>query len=280
MAQKGEAFDRVTSRIGSQLGTARSQLKELAEDAEADRELVKALVLGTIDDEELKKLEAVFEAEEKDPDARAKAQALAEKRAREAAENAGNAEQHQQASAEFWTKAREAIGESLPSFPYLDAEDQAEIESRYYQEYEGRRTELIEKFVAIAADHGVTEAEAVREAEHRAIAEKLNGKTLRSVMKALNDKYASRAGKGGDGKREKRETKDAERHNRSIEARRSSSRNPANRSLRSGGSQVNTREPRREKEQPASFEGKIDRSLSRFRRLATSAARDDDDDED
>lgn len=283
MAQKGEAFDRVTSRIGSQLGTAKGQIKELSEDAEADRELVKAIIRretgaeGALSDEEFEKLKALFDAEDADPESREAKKALAEKREREKAASEGNEEAHQQASATFWQATREQITESIESYPYLEAEDVAEVEQRFYAEYNSRRAELIEKFTPLAKQHGVTEAQAVAEAERIAIEEKLNRKTLRSVMKSLDSKYAKRAGKGGDGKREKLETKEAERHNRQIEARRSSSKDPANRSLRSGGIAVSTREPRREKDEPDSFEGKIENSFARFRKKVSQASRDDDD---
>lgn len=277
MAQKGEAFDRVTSRIGSRLGTAQQQLTELKEDAEADRELVKALVNGTIDADELTKLEKLFAAEEEDPDARDAKKALEEKRERETEDTEGAKEEHVKATREFWTATDARITETLPTFPYLDAEDAAEIQTRFHQAYIDRRAALVEEFVKIAPQHGVSEADAVREADQRAITESLNRKTLRRVMQDLNDKYAKRAGKGGDGKKERTERREAERHNRQIEARRASSRDPANRSLRSGGSQVNTREPRRERDEPKGFEAKLERSLSRFHRIRTSA--DDDDDE-
>lgn len=276
-AQKGVAFDRVTAKQGQVIGGLRGKLSELEEDSKADQELVKQLILGTISDEDLATLEQHYKKLEDDPDALEAAQALKEKREREQAAEKVTAPDPAQA-AEFWKATDEAITEDVAKFEFLEPDDVPEIRNAFNEAYLTRRTALIETYVKIAPDHGISEAAAVRQADEDAITETLNRKTLNRVMKVLDDKYRKKAEKGS-GKRQARDSREAEGHNRQVEAQRDRARNPANRSLRAGGAQVNTREPQREKDKPKGFEGQIDKSLSRFARLRRTVSDNDGDDD-
>lgn len=277
-AQKGVAFDRVTSQQGQKVATLSSRLTELEEDLTADRELVRALVTGKgLSDEDLAALEAYYAKLEDDPEALEKEEALREKREREAAEKEKPANTGEGVAA-FWGATKEAAAVEVEKFEYLEPDDVPEILSRFNENYLARREELVKEFVRIAPQHGVSPEDAVRQADAAAIDETLNRKTLRRVMRELDSKFAKRADKVR-GSRQTRETKEAEGHNRRVEAQRDRARNPANRSLRSGGASLNTRQVTPEKDKPKNFEGRIDKSLSRFARLRRSKQDDDDDDE-
>jgi hypothetical protein len=122
LAQKGAAFDRVSSKAGQDIRGLKSTVQEYEQAQEADTDLLLKLVFGEIDEDGLEKLQKELEPY-RDPKAREGMKALVEKEQNKKTETQRAEESAADAAREFWSATRSRIDTDLPRFEYLDAED-------------------------------------------------------------------------------------------------------------------------------------------------------------
>lgn len=263
LAQKGVAFDRVSS----QQGQANSDLRRTVEALEAARKEDEELLLRIISDPD--ELARVAEALEKyqDPEFRRGQEAIRANEARAERDRQEGAAAQTQAVNDFWGAVSSAITSDLGKYEYLDADDVGQITQDYYAQYEAKLGELVQHYTAAAPQHGVSEDDAIRQAQADAAAV-LNEQTLRQTMRTLNERYMKRAGRapgGGDGKAEARGRTEAERHNAHVNAKRVQRDN--SRSMRSGGGAPPALRSPLARTAPKTFEGKLAASMAKLRSL-------------
>lgn len=273
LAQKGAAFDRVSSTAGQENAKLRRQVGELVESQTADEDLLLKLVFGELEDEELEKLQDELKAY-RDPKAREGLKSLAREEERKATEEADGERAAQQAASDFWKSARGLIAGDLNRFEFLDADDSREIETKFYGVYEAEFDRLLPEYEKQAAAQKLTKEDAQAAADRDA-RKLLTEKTLRRVMKDLNSKYEKRATKGRP-KGEKSGRREVEQHNKRVETKREQRRDPSRRSLRSGGAAPRDREPGRKGKEPVGFDAKLRRGLSRLRAAGRAGSGGDD----
>lgn len=261
LAQKGFAFD----RVASQQGQANAELRRTVEALEAARKEDEELLLRIISDPaELEKVAAALEKYQ-DPEYRKGQEAIRENEARTEREKLAAATAQERAVNDFWGAVHTAINTDLSRYEYLDADDVGQITQDYYAQYEAKLGELVQQYTAIAPQHGLSQEEAVAQAQHDAAAI-LNERTLRQTMRALNEKYMRRAGKVplGDKKAEARGHREITRHNAHVNGKREQ--RDSSRSMRSGGAPPANRPVPRQA--PKTFEGKLQAGLARLRSIA------------
>lgn len=264
LAQKGTAFDRVSSTAGQVRSQLEKRIGMMLEERKADEDLLIRLAFDELSDEEKEKLQTALESY-RDPKAREGLRKLADEEERTKAESLQSEQTRKEAAVQFWTGVDQAIGSEIKGFEYLDSEDATEIKTRFYQVYTARLDQLLPEYQQAAPSHGLSKEQATQIAQRDA-AKVLNEKTLRKVMKQLDEKYAARAGRGRDDVAERRGKREAEQHNKRVEAKRDQRRDPRHRSLRSGGAPIANREISREKAKPVGFENRITASLRKMRR--------------
>jgi hypothetical protein len=263
LAQKGAAFDRVSSTQGQETAKLRKAVAEYEESQESDTDLLLKLVFGEISDDDLEALQKEL-GPYRDPKAREGLRALADREERTKSAKADGERAAADANAKFWETARGNITADLSRFEYLDEEDAPDIESRFYEVYTSELARLTPEYERQAAQQGHSKEDAHAAADRDA-RKLLTEKTLRKVMRDLDAKYQKRAGKGRDGRAETRGRREVERHNTRVDAKREQRRDPARRSLRSGGAAPRDREPDRRGKEPVGFDAKIRRGLARLR---------------
>lgn len=269
-AQKGLAFDRVTSMAGQENATLRRQISDFEAAEKEDSDLLLKLIYGELSDEELEKLQKELEPY-RDPKAREGLQALAREESRKKTDEAATERQQREAVSKFWENTAKIAKADLSKFEYLDAEDLNEIQTRFHGVYLAEREKLIPQYKAQAIDQKRPEAEAIAAADRDA-RKILTEKTLRRVMRDLNAKYQKRAGKGGDGKAEERGKREATAHNNRVDAKMRQRRDPRHRSLRGGGSAPRDRtDMNRRGNEAVTFDQKIRRGLARLRQAGREA---------
>lgn len=269
-AQKGLAFDRVTSRAGQENATLRRIIGEFEEAQEADSDLLIKLVYGEITEEELETLQEELKAY-RDPKARAGLKALADKEASGKREAAQSVVAQREATEKFWKATVKEATTALPGFEYLDAEDLPEIQTRFYDEYKTELARLTPIYKEQAAAQGQKEDDALLAADRDA-RKILTEQRLRKVMRTLNDKYQRRAGRGRDGKAEARGKRETEQHNRRVDSKLDQRRNQSHRSLRGGGAAPRDRTNGSRQKEPVGFDAKIRRGLARLRQAGRESA--------
>jgi hypothetical protein len=263
LAQKGAAFDRVSSTAGQENARLKAQVRGYETSQDEDTDLLLKLVFGELGDEEIENLQKELEPY-RDPKAREGMKALVEKEERSKLTKVESEERATQAATQFWEETRAAVTADLSRFEYLDAEDAPEIEARFYGTYTSEFARLTPEYEKQAARQGLSKEDAHAAADRDA-RKFLTEKTLRKVMRDLDSKYQKRAGKGRDGKAETKGKREVEQHNARVNAKTLQRRDPARRSLRSGGAAPRDREPSRRGKEPVGFDAKIRRGLSRLR---------------
>jgi hypothetical protein len=273
LAQKGAAFDRVSSTAGQENAKLRKRVGEFEASQDEDTDLLLKLVFGELGEEELETLQKELEPY-RDPKAREGMKALVEKEERTKSTKAESEERAAQAATEFWEATRTAVKTDLPRFEYLDEEDAPEIEARFYAAYTSELARLTPEYEKQATRQGLTKEDALAAADRDA-RKVLTEKTLRKCMRDLDAKYQKRAGKGRDGRAESKGKREVEQHNARVDAKRLQRRDPARRSLRSGGAAPRDRDPARRGKEPVGFDAKIRRGLSRLREAGRAGSGDD-----
>ena len=273
MAQKGAAFDRVSSTAGQERAKHLARISELEEGEKADEELLLKLVFDELSGDELEELREKLD-KYRDPEVRKGVEALDREEKRTVAEKAAAERSRVEAVKEFWQNTDESIKTELADFEYLEEADALEIKQAYHAGFDARFKQLAAAYVKVAPEAGATRAEAIAEAEHDAANELLTPEALRAVMDKLNDRYKTRATKVR-GKDTSKDKATADKHNRRIENLRDRSKDPSNRSLRSGGASPASRSVPSRNNEPKTFEGKIGKAFDRLRKAAGA----DDDDE-
>lgn len=272
LAQKGAAFDRVSSTAGQENARLRTAVKELEASQTADEDLLLKLVFGELEDEELETLQKELKPYQ-DPKAREGLKALLEKEERTKSDKADGERAAQAAATEFWTQTRGVIATDLSRFEFLDADDSGEIESKFYGAYTAELDRLLPEYERQAAAQSLTKEDALAAADRDA-RKLLTEKTLRRVMKDLNAKYEKRSTKGRP-KGEKSGRREVEQHNKRVVDKREQRRDPARRSLRTGGAAPRDRDPGRKGKEPVGFDAKLQRGLSRLRAAGRSGSGED-----
>jgi hypothetical protein len=270
-AQKGLAFDRVTSRAGQENATLRRIIGEFEEAQDADSDLLIKLVYDELSDEEKETLQEELKAY-RDPKARAGLKALADREAAGKREAAQSVVQQREATEKFWKATVKEAQTALPGFEYLDVEDLPEIQTRFYDEYKTELARLTPIYKEQAAAQGLKEDDALLAADRDA-RKILTEQRLRKVMRDLNGKYQKRAGKGGDGKAEAKGKREAEQHNRRVDSKLHQRRDQSHRSLRGGGAAPRDRtNGQGGRKEPVGFDAKIRRGLARLRQAGRESA--------
>lgn len=275
LAQKGAAFDRVSSTAGQENARLKAQVRGYETSQDEDTDLLLKLVFGELEDDEIETLQKELEPY-RNPKAREGLKALVEKEERTKSTKAESEERAAQSNVEFWNSARSIVKAELPRFEYLDEEDASEIETRFYGAYTGEFARLTPEYEKEAARQGLSKEDAHAAADRDA-RKVLTEKTLRKVMKDLDSKYQKRAGKGRDGKAETKGKREVEQHNARVNAKTLQRRDPARRSLRSGGAAPRDRDPGRRGKEPVGFDAKIRRGLSRLREAGRTGSGSDED---
>lgn len=275
LAQKGAAFDRVSSTAGQENARLRTAVRTLEASQTADEDLLLKLVFGELEDEELETLQKELKPYQ-DPKAREGLKALLEKEERSKSDKADGERAAQAAATEFWTQTRGVIATDLSRFEFLDADDSGEIESKFYGAYTAELDRLLPEYERQAAAQDLTKEDALAAADRDA-RKVLTEKTLRRVMKDLNTRYEKRSTKGRP-KGERSGRREVERHNKRVVDKREQRRDPARRSLRSGGAAPRDRDPNRRGKEPVGFDAKLQRGLSRLRAAGRSSGSGGDED--
>jgi len=277
LAQKGAAFDRVSSTAGQERATLRGRIAELQTADKENEELMFKLLFDELDEETREKLQKELEPY-RNPTVREGLDAKAKLEEREKSDQAADAAARSRTTTSFWKATEDTIGKELPSFEYLDAEDTADIKVALYSAYTSHLNALAAEYVRIAPEHGVSKEDAIAEAQRDA-AQILNVKTLHRVMKDLDQKYAKRAGRGRDVRAETNGKREVDRHNSRVEDKRQQRRDSKHRSMRGGGTAVSGRETARDKKPVVGFENRITASLRRMRRTLSTSSRSNEDEE-
>jgi hypothetical protein len=275
LAQKGAAFDRVTSRQGQELAELRRSTSTKIEGLEAQlTEAEETLLKVVTDPKAFKRVRNALKPYQS-PEAREGLEAKRKLAAKDEEERTTRETQQREAVDAFWQGVDSEISKQLGEFEYLEKSDRDDVVRLFYGQYENTFKELVQKYGN--TDAGVDRAN--REA--RAL---LTEKHLTRAMRTLNDRYAKRAGKGGGEKKGEKPGKPpkggkparqdeaagkraAAKHNKHVEEK--LEQRKASRTMRGGGA-APAGKPSPDAKAPQTFDGKMNRAFGRLRKLAGS----------
>lgn len=250
-AQKGAAFDRISSSQGQRISELSRSVSEMESARREDEDLLIQIVTNP----------KVFQAVRKELAPYADPNFRAGQDARRELEKT-KAQQQQAAEAEgagavesFWGEVDQTIDAQLGEFSFLDAGDKQDVIAEFYRGYE-------EAFAALVQQYGSAGAGLTRAQNEAAL--ELNPDNLRAAMQRIEARYAAKAEKGGQRKPKQGSSVEAKKHNDRTAAKLKS--RQVNRAIRGGGSAPAIGSGNRPA-QPATYEARMENSFAKLRRL-------------
>lgn len=196
LAQKGVAFDRKSQEFSETTRELESQLNEVQEARESEREKANRIIKAILTDEEAFAHYAEQLDKLEDPEYQRlvqkarKADKLEEQQEREQEET------REEAVERFQAAVKEEIQGNLDDFDYLRPTDEQLVESYFYSLQEQQYEQLLPEYEAAADDRGWDEDEA-RQHAWAAASQVLTEDNLRAVMESLNEEIQRRFPENG-----------------------------------------------------------------------------------
>jgi hypothetical protein len=271
LAQKGAAFDRVSSSAGqlkSQVGTLEQQLDE-------QRTQFEETLLKICFDKEAFQAVRKSIAKYRDPDVREAARKARAHDADQERKKKDQSTEAQQKVDEFWdgirSEYREQITAEDSEFPLLDEDDEGAVIELFYGAIESRFNSVLAQAKAKNLERPeadrYSDEDLMKFAEKKAL-EAANSETLKAAMKKIHDKYERKAGGKGSRGKTRRVPREAREEVRSHNQRTRTKvrRRSEHRGVRRAGTPPSTlRDTLRET--PQTYSGHMDRISSEFNRL-------------